>query len=272
MKIVVLCENSAQSPYQSEHGLSLYIETRSHRVLFDCGQSDLFIKNANTAGIDLTKVDIVILSHGHYDHCGGVLAFHQINPQATIYIHKNAGEEYYHIEANVHKYIGIDPAIMALPNIKLCDGNMIIDEELEIVSQIAHRHALFGNYQVLKRKMENEYEVDDFTHEMVLLIHDDIHLLCGGCAHNGILNIMESVEQQVDVVISGFHLKKKDYCEDDDQYIKELGYKLKKYPTVFYSGHCTGNYAYRILKEILQDQLEAIHSGKVIKTDKIYDE
>ena len=264
MKIVVLCENTAQPPYSSEHGLSLYIETRNHKLLFDCGQSDLFIENAKLANIDLTKVDTVILSHGHYDHCGGVLAFHQINPNAKIYLHEKAGEDYYHIEPGIEKYIGIQKEILALPNLILCHNNLKIDDELEIIQQINHHHPLTDNQKILKKRIGDVNVCDDFKHEIVLLIHDHINVLLGGCAHNGILNIMESIPQPIDYVMSGFHLKQKTYTEQDLKKIEQLGHQLKNYPCKFYSGHCTGPIAYDVLKTIMKDQLDHLCSGKII--------
>ena len=68
-----------------EHGLSFYIETKKHKLLLDTGASDATLKNAEKLGIDLTQVDTVILSHGHYDHSGGIMAFAKLNPTAKIY-------------------------------------------------------------------------------------------------------------------------------------------------------------------------------------------
>ena len=69
MKISMLMENTPFSGgFLSEHGLSIHIETEQHRILFDMGQSDGFIANAEKMGIDLAAVDVAVLSHGHYDH------------------------------------------------------------------------------------------------------------------------------------------------------------------------------------------------------------
>lgn len=71
MTITSLLENTAaRAGIAAEHGLSLYIETATRRILFDMGQADLFARNAETLGIDLSRVDLAILSHGHYDHGG----------------------------------------------------------------------------------------------------------------------------------------------------------------------------------------------------------
>nr|MCR5032788.1 MBL fold metallo-hydrolase [Lachnospiraceae bacterium] len=89
MKIVNLIENTeGTSGCAYAHGLSFYVETKKHKLLLDLGPSEETLRNARHLGIDLTRVDTVILSHGHYDHSGGILPFTQINPHATIYMQR----------------------------------------------------------------------------------------------------------------------------------------------------------------------------------------
>lgn len=96
MKITCLTENtSICDEIGYEHGLSLYIETEEHNILFDMGQSDLFFQNAEKLGVDIAAVDIAILSHGHYDHGGGLAKFLEVNSLAPIYISRYAFEPYY---------------------------------------------------------------------------------------------------------------------------------------------------------------------------------
>lgn len=96
MRIINLIENTeGRSECVNEHGLSFYIETEKHKALLDLGQTDSSIHNAGILGVDLKAVDTVILSHGHYDHSGGILPFAEINNKAAIYMQKSAGGEYY---------------------------------------------------------------------------------------------------------------------------------------------------------------------------------
>jgi 7,8-dihydropterin-6-yl-methyl-4-(beta-D-ribofuranosyl)aminobenzene 5'-phosphate synthase len=75
MKITILVENSVyRSGLSAEHGLSIYIETETSKVLFDTGQSDLIRKNAALVDIDIGSIDAIFLSNGHYDHTGGLMA------------------------------------------------------------------------------------------------------------------------------------------------------------------------------------------------------
>ena len=74
MKITTLVDNHAMenSSCGSEHGFSVYIETDTHRILFDTGCGSLFLENARKLDVDLSLIDTLIISHGHYDHAGGV--------------------------------------------------------------------------------------------------------------------------------------------------------------------------------------------------------
>ena len=85
IKITTLVENSVYGKgLQGEHGLSLLVDTGGHRLLFDTGASDLFIRNARMLGIDLKDVDFLVLSHGHRDHTGGLHHFLQVNQKAEV--------------------------------------------------------------------------------------------------------------------------------------------------------------------------------------------
>ena len=97
MKISVLVDDLKSSGFEVEHGLSLYVETDRHRVLFDTGSSGMFIDNAKKMGIDVSKVDIAAISHGHNDHGGGIPAFLEINHDAPIYMSEHAFEPHFKI-------------------------------------------------------------------------------------------------------------------------------------------------------------------------------
>ena len=87
MKAVCLITNShAHSDLDSEHGLSFYIETPEFKLLFDTGKSGLFIENSKKIGIDLSEIDFAVISHGHYDHAGGLIDFLAINKTAKVFL------------------------------------------------------------------------------------------------------------------------------------------------------------------------------------------
>lgn len=271
MKIINLIENTpGAANCLCEHGLSFYIETPNHKLLVDTGASDKFLENAKVLGVDLTQVDTVILSHGHYDHSGGMLAFAAINPNAAIYMQKSAGENYYHVDPQRVEYIGIDPAILALKQVHLLDGTVKLDEELSIFADVKGRRLWpKGNLTLKKRTAQGDVQ-DEFDHEQYLVISvEGKKILVSGCAHNGILNILDRYRQlyggDPDLVISGFHMMKhSEYTAEDEEIICEIAQELKKTKIQLYTGHCTSEYPYERMKKILGDQLVWVHTGESV--------
>lgn len=273
MRIINLIENTEGSTGCAyAHGLSFYVETKKHKLLMDLGPSEETLKNAKKLGIDLTQVDTVILSHGHYDHSGGIMAFSKIDPEAVIYMQESAGGEYYADDGKSagderYRYIGIDKDIMKLPQIRTVQGDYRIDDELELFAVKERTHKLpFTNNRLLVRE-NGGYVQDDFRHEHYLVISDeDRKILISGCAHNGILSILDAYKEKYgsypSAVISGFHLMKKvNYTDDELGEVADIGKELKEYPTMFYTCHCTGETAYEMMKLSMGEQIRYVHSG-----------
>lgn len=271
MRIVNLMEDTkGNEACIYEHGLSFYIETKKHKMLVDTGATDAFIGNAEKLGIDLKQVDTVILSHGHYDHGGGLLAFAKLNPDAKIYMQETASGQYYHKNEKLEKYIGLHADIAKLTPLHLVSGNMQIDEELFLFSDVKGRRLWpAGNYELMC-KNDSEFVQDDFGHEQYLVLSaENRKFLISGCAHNGILNILDKYRAILggspDAVISGFHMMKKaGYTEEDISTIKETAQELIQTNTMFYTGHCTGEYPFEVMQEIMGEQLMYVHCGEAI--------
>lgn len=264
MKIVTLMEDTpGKQACCYEHGLSFYIETEKHCLLFDTGASHKTIENAIQLGIDLKKVDTVIISHGHYDHAGGLLDFCQLNPYAEIYMQKRAGEDHYHGD----RYIGIDKNILQLPHLHLLQGDFQIDDELFLFANIKGRRRFAQTNLELSVKTNDQCVPDSFAHEQCLLLNSEgKHILLSGCAHNGILNILDRYHElghdDPDIVISGFHLAKKSaYDETEIDDIIQTAKELQQTKSKYYTGHCTGQKAFSLMKDIMKDQLSYMHSG-----------
>jgi len=114
--ITTLVENTASAPeLLAEHGLSFWIEYEDKRILFDTGQSDILIQNAKALGVNLAEADAIILSHGHYDHVGGLAAVLDIAAKAKVYLHPAAIEPKFIRKPSGAQSIGMpDPAKKAL--------------------------------------------------------------------------------------------------------------------------------------------------------------
>ncbi|MGN0466986.1 MAG: MBL fold metallo-hydrolase [Lachnospiraceae bacterium] len=271
MKIINLVENTAgEKGCMFEHGLSFYIEAGEHKLLLDFGQTqECMLQNAKKLGIDLGKVDIAILSHGHYDHAGGILPFIKINPNVKIYMQETACGEYYHVEKkrDILRYIGINKAIKELPQVQFVKENISITKDIDLFAGVKGKRNFSRGNKVLKRKLGEQFLEDDFIHEQYAVIRDgEMTVLFSGCAHNGILNIIDEYkriyQKYPDIIISGFHmLQKNGYSKRDIENIREVARELKTFPIKFYTGHCTGEFAFSLMKEIMGEQIEEIHSG-----------
>lgn len=276
MRIINLVENTeGSSGCGVEHGLCFYIETEKHKLLMDTGQTDLLIGNAERLGIDLTLVDTVVLSHGHYDHGGGIMPFAQINPTAKIYVPAAAFGEYYSVnKAGEPHYIGLAEEIKELPQVVKVtaeDGIFQIDDELSLFSGIGNEHPIPSANRRLKKKADEELVQDDFAHEQCLVIKEGVKsILLSGCAHHGILNILDRYialyGKEPDIVISGFHMMRKNgYSDEDINMIIDTALALRQYKTVFYTGHCTGLEPYNAMKKLMGSQLHYVHSGDEVR-------
>ncbi len=254
MRITVLTENTSKKGLPVEHGLSLYIEANGKKLLFDTGQSGLFSENAEKLGVDLSKVEFAVLSHGHYDHGGGLKKFFEINEKAPVYMSEYAFEPHY----NGERYIGLDNDLdksrMVFTNgvTKISDGFTLYscnDREKITASDS------FG-LNMLKDKV---LVPEDFRHEHYLLIEENgKKILISGCSHKGIVNIAEWFKP--DVLIGGFHISK----INSEKELKYLAEKLNSYSVCYYTCHCTGEKQYEIMRRYM-DELSYTSTGDIIE-------
>lgn len=248
MKIVSLLENMTHRPdIQVEHGLSLYIETAERKLLFDMGQTDLFLRNAKVLGVDLSAVDTAIVSHGHYDHGGGLSAFLAINNHAPVYVHHDAFLPHYN---GAGKYIGLDPTLRDHPRIRLTGDRIEIGEGLTLLTcNHLERPNSLGHFGLTER-VGDDFIPDDFRHEQYLLVREgERRILISGCTHKGILDVAEWFAP--DVLVGGFHVSKMPSGGELDR----IARRLSSYPTVFYTCHCTGEAQYACMKA----RMERLH-------------
>ena len=257
MKVTMLVENCiSNDKLMAEHGLSLYIETAHHKILFDMGQTGVFAENAQTLGIDLAEVDIAVLSHGHYDHGGGLRKFLEINKKAPIYVNKHAFAPHYHGE---EKYIGLDTSLQSCDRLIFTDDVYEIDEHLVLstCNNYAKKFDL-GSFG-LSTMEEGGLIPDDFRHEQYLCIEENgKRVLISGCSHKGILNIVEWF--QPDVLIGGFHFSKLPL----DDTLAEYAKYLNEFETTYYTCHCTGEEQFRFMSEYME-QLFYLSTGESIE-------
>lgn len=232
MKITALVENTSVPGLPVEHGLSLYIETTRHTILFDSGQGTLFAENAERLGKDLAKVDLMVLSHGHYDHGGGLKTFLELNDHAPIYMSRYAFESHWN---ETEKYIGLDTTLEPNDRFVFTDGTLVLDDELTLFGPAGRERVAELDTGGLLVKEAGQFLPEDFRHEHYLLIAEgEKRVLISGCSHQGIRNIVEWFRP--DVLVGGFHYMKQPL---DDALVAKAK-ALDACDTTYYTCHCTG--------------------------------
>jgi len=258
LKIITLIENNpdVNNLLFSEHGLSLYIEIDEMKILFDTGQSGNFIENAEKLKIDLSKLDYVVLSHGHYDHTGGFRKFvdKAYNSYKLIVGKSFFNSKYKFVEKDNYKYIG-----NSFDNDYFHQNNMKVKYIDEDIFYITENVMVFSNFKrnnyfeqinkIFQIKQDENYIVDSFLDEIVLVVkHEKGLVVMVGCSHIGIVNILQSIIERTGMpiygVVGGTHL-----IEADEQRLKTtMNYFKEKNIHILGMSHCTGKYAIEKIK------------------------
>lgn len=260
MKWTVLSDNrSCDGSLETEHGLSILLETDRHRVLLDTGASDVFIRNAKKMGIDLSTVDYTFISHGHSDHAGGLKYFMNINDRARIIVSPDAVSGKFFSKRRYLHSITTEWPKGSDDRFLMIDKTSIISDNLHIITHIPQTNPMpQGNQHLFVENAEGNYVNDDFRHELALYTDG---LLFTGCAHSGLENILAACPYPVRTVVGGFHLL--DDHESEEVLTKLAKRLIEAYPnTQFYTSHCTGDKVFAILKTIMGNQLHAFSCGR----------
>ena len=272
MIIKVLAENTAISEeFKTEHGLSLYIESCGHKMLFDVGGTNVFLKNAQKLDVNLSEIDLVVISHGHIDHGGGLKLFVKENTNAPIYLHPKALGKFFSNRPNRQEYIGLVHNHKNNERFIFTSDRFFINKGIEIFSNIPGKELVPSFNKTLMMKKDGAIIEDTFEHEQNLIITEaGKTFLFAGCAHNGIVNIIKHFKhikkRNPDFVFGGFHLYNHSTKKSEDSVlVQQIGEKLKETNAKYYTCHCTGLKSYNQLKTVMGDQIEYLATGSVLK-------
>lgn len=271
MLVKTLVENTAISDeYACEHGLSLYIEAKGKKILFDVGASGKFFDNAQKMGVDIKDVDYLIISHGHNDHGGGLKKFFAENDKAEVFIHRLAFEKHFTTtREGMRNYIGLDESLKHEKQITMTSGSHLIEHGIRIFSEVEERVPVSASNFGLLYEHENTIDQDIFEHEQNLVIEDEgKSYLFVGCAHKGLINIIQQCDDYLcgmpDYVIGGFHLSSRSAYDATNEELDKLSAFLLETGAEYYTGHCTGIRQFKYLQEKMGDKIHYIAAGSVI--------
>lgn len=273
MRVTVLMENSTPSSrLEARHGLSLWLELDDgRRVLFDMGPNDGFLANALSLGVDVTEADLAVVSHGHYDHGGGLGAFlaacGDAGRDVPVYVREHAFEEHVSGTPERHHAIGLDPALATDPRVRPTGERRDLGGGLALFSTARRAHPTARSNGRLMERRDGALVPDRFLHEQSLLVREGDRLaLVSGCSHGGVLNLMDAAEELAGApltsVVAGFHLMDPSGgTVEDEGLTRSLARELAARPARYLTCHCTGTDAFALLRDELGGRVSYLHVG-----------
>jgi 7,8-dihydropterin-6-yl-methyl-4-(beta-D-ribofuranosyl)aminobenzene 5'-phosphate synthase len=272
MRITILSDNQACQGLVAEHGLSVWIETKDICILFDTGQGSTLQNNARVLDLDLGRTDILVLSHGHYDHTGGIPQVLQRARNIDVYCHPGVGQPRYTIRTGKPKHIGMSresvTAIGKLPLEQLhwVQQPLFLSEKIGITGPIPRETGYENPGGPFYLDLEGR-RADPIDDDLALWIRTEYGLVVYvGCSHAGIVNTLNQVRRmsansKIRAVIGGFHL-----LHANTQRIEQTLHALRSMPLgLLVPCHCTGKRAVQALKDSFGDQVLCCGSGTTFR-------
>ncbi len=259
MRITVLNDNRCYNPlFNNEHGLSLYIEYNNKKMLLDTGASDIFKKNAEKLNININDIDVVFLSHGHYDHADGL---EYIDSHPPLIMHPNARD--YRQSKRTKRYGGI-----SLNHDDLMKRFDLIEtrEPYEYINNVYFLGKIKrnNNFEALKFPMITRNGLDDQVEDDsgIVIKTDQGIVVISGCAHSGICNTIEYAKEvahddRILAVMGGFHLK-----ENDEATHKTIQYMIDNNIKHIYLAHCTSDIVCNEFVRCLKEKVTIMATGE----------
>ncbi len=272
-RLITLSENTAwQTDVLAEWGLSILIEKDERAILFDTGESISAAHNAGILGIDLSKIDTIVLSHGHFDHTGGLLSLlPQIGHPVNIIAHPDIwAPKYNRKPGSSEKYIGIPYTREELEALgarfNLTSESVSIDEDILTTGEIP----MLTDYETIDPtlcvKTEGGWQPDQLLDDQGIVIKGPQGLtVIPGCAHRGLINTLYQARKvsgidKIYLVVGGAHL----INAGDEQIwhtisaLNEMG--VQKLATC----HCTGTRANNLLSQTMGNNFILNSAGTII--------
>jgi 7,8-dihydropterin-6-yl-methyl-4-(beta-D-ribofuranosyl)aminobenzene 5'-phosphate synthase len=269
VRITVLIDNkTSRDDLSAEHGLSLWIEYGEKRILFDTGQSDILILNAEKLGIDLAQTDAIVLSHGHYDHTGGLSTVLDIATKTKLYLHPAAIEAKFSRKTSGVKSIGMSDSAK-----KAIKGRHVIWTAtpawlfpgMAVTGQVPR----ISNFEDVGGAFfldENCQKADELLDDQSLFIESANGLVVVlGCAHAGVVNTLNYVTElagrsHIHGIIGGMHLLNANNMRISNTIDTFRRYDVQRIGPL----HCTGQNAQDEIKKTFPGRYLSLEAGAQI--------
>jgi len=254
MKLSLLANDKSKLGFDAEHGLSIYVEHPLYNILFDTGYTSIYLDNAKKLGINFEELNYIVLSHGHYDHTGGLLYYPPDKNLNSIIVHRDAFVPKY-ARNGLERYNGIpyskNDLLWAIP----------LYYEVRNFSEIAPRFYVIGDitHDIDHNKFFVNDKLDDFHDELIMvLIESDELSIFMGCSHYGQEYFPN---KRIKNLIAGMHLGSKSIIEIQEiaNYIESI--EIQRIIPL----HCTGDVATQIFKDRFQEKCIIIKAGDQIE-------
>ncbi|MBN2168984.1 MAG: MBL fold metallo-hydrolase [Actinobacteria bacterium] len=268
VKITILCDNvSGPDCHCAEYGLSILIEVDGRSFLWDSGQSSAAAYNAGRLGVDLRGIEGIGISHGHFDHCGGLGEILSLSGPKTVFLHPEALAPKYHITEKGRRFIGIPYRTEWIrgmsENLELFSGEVEVMPNVFMTGEIPRVTRFENTDPNLFCVREEELIVDPFADDQALVIKTpDGLVVVLGCAHAGLVNTLIHVTTKygpVKAIVGGTHLM---YSDPQSEMVQSaIEYLAGLKPGVMILCHCTGAEVTAEMKKHFNEAVIFGHAG-----------